>query len=843
VGISWSSSDVAKAAISPTGQVTAQARWPVTLTASAGGVSGTAAVTVIGVQSISLAPETLSVIVTQTRSMTATTLLDPGVTVTPVWRSLDTTIARVDTAGRITARSITGFARVEVTAEDKKDTAVVRVVPVPVVSVVVSPDTATRTVGQTIQLTATPKDSIGGTLTGRVTTWTSSDTARASVSGSGLVTVKAAGTATISATIEGKSGSAGLTLKVPVADVTVAQSSCTGSGSFSGGTGRIYTSEICEYGALVRDAAGNSLTDRTVTWTLSDTTVAKIDGATFAHPTTRLSTIRLLPRKAGTVTLTATVEGKSSSATLTVLVPVASVTVSPATASVSIGLTQQLTATLKDSAGATITGRTVTWSSSDTAKATVSGTGLVTAKAAGNAILTASSEGRVGTATIQLLAPVVILSDTSIQRLTLGEVVLFGAHILMSDGSTWPIDSIRWSVGDSSIVDVQGGVLRARGSGKTSVTGSFRGGQAVLSIEVGTVSLRHAISTSGNHTCGLTATGSAFCWGSSGAGKLGDGKEITEQWGIGEVILSPQPVSGGRTFRRISAGAHTCAISTDSATVCWGFNDQGQLGRGSLGSSSIPAPVTSSTKFREVATGGYHTCALSFDDRAYCWGRNAYGQLGDGSYTNRSTPVLVSGDVRFATLAAGHDFTCGIDFSRKAHCWGRIGPFDWGVTPNMVIGQDFTSLSPRAVYHICGITVKGQAYCWGSGEGLGNGSTNSALNPVPVGGALSFRSVATGEAYSCGVTSEAVAYCWGSNYWQGLGSATATRYIELTPKPVVGGLTFVGITASELSCGLTPSRSLYCWGGGNLPGQAGTGSFDVPLAPTPVSGGILFGPP
>ncbi|MFZ9889808.1 MAG: Ig-like domain-containing protein, partial [Myxococcota bacterium] len=105
VGVSWTSSDAAKATISPSGQVTAVARGPVTLTAAAGGVTGTGAVTVIGVQSIALAPETLSVIVTQTRPMTATTVLDAGVTVTPTWRSLDTTIARVDTAGRVTAKS------------------------------------------------------------------------------------------------------------------------------------------------------------------------------------------------------------------------------------------------------------------------------------------------------------------------------------------------------------------------------------------------------------------------------------------------------------------------------------------------------------------------------------------------------------------------------------------------------------------------------------------------------------------------------------------------------------------------------------------------------------------
>src|SRR5204863_6580386 len=105
----------------------------------------------------------------------------------------------------------------------------------------------------------------------------------------------------------------------------------------------------------------------------------------------------------GTATITANSEGKAGSATVTVtLVPVASVAsvaVSPATASIRVGQTVQLTATPKDSAGSALTGRTVTWASSNTAVATVSPSGLVTTKAAGSATITATSEGKAGSAT------------------------------------------------------------------------------------------------------------------------------------------------------------------------------------------------------------------------------------------------------------------------------------------------------------------------------------------------------------------------------------------------------------------------------------------------------------
>src|SRR5690349_18662204 len=97
--------------------------------------------------------------------------------------------------------------------------------------------------------------------------------------------------------------------------------------------------------------------------------------------------------------------GKADTATVTVTaVPVASVVVTPATATVPVGGTVQLSATTKDSAGNVLTGRTVTWASSNTAVAATSGSGLVTAAAAGVATITATSEGKNGIATVTATA-------------------------------------------------------------------------------------------------------------------------------------------------------------------------------------------------------------------------------------------------------------------------------------------------------------------------------------------------------------------------------------------------------------------------------------------------------
>src|SRR5206468_5109021 len=123
---------------------------------------------------------------------------------------------------------------------------------------------ASLSVGQTVQLTATPKDSAGGTLTGRMVTWTSSNTSVATVSGSGQVAGVTAGSATITATSEGKSSTAALTVtSVPVASVAV-----------SPATASLTVGQTVQLTATPKDSAGGTLTGRTIGRARSRTSVA-----------------------------------------------------------------------------------------------------------------------------------------------------------------------------------------------------------------------------------------------------------------------------------------------------------------------------------------------------------------------------------------------------------------------------------------------------------------------------------------------------------------------------------------------------------------------------------------
>src|SRR6185436_5144244 len=142
--------------------------------------------------------------------------------------------------------------------------------------------------------------------------------------------------------------------------------------------------------ATAKDANGNALIGRTITWTTSNSGVATVNGSGLVGASA-----------AGSATITATSEGQSGTASISVAnVPVASVTVSPTTAGLTVGGTQQLIATAKDANGNALIGRTITWTSSNSGVATVNGSGLVGASATGSATITATSEGKSGTATV-----------------------------------------------------------------------------------------------------------------------------------------------------------------------------------------------------------------------------------------------------------------------------------------------------------------------------------------------------------------------------------------------------------------------------------------------------------
>jgi alpha-tubulin suppressor-like RCC1 family protein len=248
------------------------------------------------------------------------------------------------------------------------------------------------------------------------------------------------------------------------------------------------------------------------------------------------------------------------------------------------------------------------------------------------------------------------------------------------------------------------------------------------------------------HSCGLSLTGVAFCWGSNSGGQLGF---FTETYSVDTAGF----VFTNQSFTRIaSGGLHNCALTTAGTTLCWGFNDQGQLGNSTTITqfpdtiSSKLTPVAGGFAFDSITAGYKHTCALSAGT-AYCWGSNSHGQLGDGTTTRSLAPVPVAGGLSFVSLSAGFYHTCGIVTTGEAYCWGRN-------TPNSI--QE---------------SVGGQ---------LGDGTTTDRSSPTLVSGGLTFKSISAGEVSTCAVTSGAVAYCWGDNEYGQLGTNNTTSFLVPT---------------------------------------------------------------
>src|SRR5207249_1942035 len=163
--------------------------------------------------------------------------------------------------------------------------------------------------------------------------------------------------------------------------------------------------------ATPQDANGNPLSGRVVNWSTSDAAVASVNSGGLVTGVA-----------AGAATVTATSEGHGAPPAIRVTsVPVASVSVTPASASLSTGRTTQLTATPRDASGNPLSGRAVSWTTSNGAVATVSSSGLVTGAAAGSATITATSEGQIGTSAITVTnVPVadVTVSPTSASVVT-----------------------------------------------------------------------------------------------------------------------------------------------------------------------------------------------------------------------------------------------------------------------------------------------------------------------------------------------------------------------------------------------------------------------------------------
>jgi alpha-tubulin suppressor-like RCC1 family protein len=140
-----------------------------------------------------------------------------------------------------------------------------------------------------------------------------------------------------------------------------------------------------------------------------------------------------------------------------------------------------------------------------------------------------------------------------------------------------------------------------------------------------------------NHTCAFDAVG-VVCWGSNSSGQLG--QPAAPFIGHGYPIRASVAVA---LVSLTAGGEHTCGLTASGAAYCWGSNSNGQLGNGTIGGTNSAATlVGGGLTFVSLSAGGAHTCGATAGGGIYCWGANASGQLGDGTLIDRATPIRVA---------------------------------------------------------------------------------------------------------------------------------------------------------------------------------------------------------
>ena len=281
-----------------------------------------------------------------------------------------------------------------------------------------------------------------------------------------------------------------------------------------------------------------------------------------------------------------------------------------------------------------------------------------------------------------------------------------------------------------------------------------------------------AVDVDSNHACALRTDGAIACWGFNSHGRTDapDGE-----------------------FRAVAVGdEHSCGLRDDAVITCWGNNNHGQA----------DAP---DGQFEAVSAGGSHSCGLRDDAVITCWGNNNHGQAdapdgqfeavsAGGSHTcglrddavitcwgDESSGSTVAPDGQFRAVSAGAAHTCGLRTDRSVTCWGRNG---WGQA-NSPAGV-FKAVTAGST-HSCGLLTGGTVTCWGGGF-IGEADPPPGM----------FQSIAAGGHRTCGVTVDGTVECWGNDY-DGPAEAPPGQFRTVT-------------AGRYHQCGLRLDGTVDCWG-------------------------------
>ena len=328
-----------------------------------------------------------------------------------------------------------------------------------------------------------------------------------------------------------------------------------------------------------------------------------------------------------------------------------------------------------------------------------------------------------------------------------------------------------------------------------------------------------SIACGNNHTVALKTDGTLWSWGYNGEGQLGTNDTRTRSTPV-TIFL------GGTNWKSIACGRlHTIAIKTDGTLWSWGYNFYGNLGDNTRTYRSTPVTtLLGGTNWKSIASQRYHTVALKTDGTLWSWGYNQFGQLGNfssGSTASRSTPVTtLLGGNNWKSIASGYAYTVALKTDGTLWTWGENFNGQLGVNDTTTRSTPVTTLlggtnwkSIASGYgHILAIKTDGTLWCWGL-NGYGNlGVNDTTYRSTPVTtllGGTNWKSISCGDKrHIIALKTDGTLWSWGDNFYGQLG--TNDRITRSTPvTTLLGGTNWKSIAGGGFhTIALTAGQSV-----------------------------------